>query len=588
VSALVASGGSPPTALAAPAGLFDWTQWTGFTQSALSKYTYYVDGYPYLYPVYSVAAEWQGKSTTPLTAPSVGDVFYVHIYTEVYDAWQATYRMRVLMPTGLQLVTPTAANDVYCAVTNHSNQVTRLMGECADPYMFGAYATFPAVSSGVNERLHFWFPVTATQPMSGTAADMQVLSDQTNNPGVSLPNPTLTTTRLWVVSASSTVPAAPTGLSAAAGNGSATISFTAGSNGGSAITNYQYSLNSGAWTSLSPADTTSPVTITGLTNGVTYNVQLRAVNAVGPGAASSSVSVKPAPTVPAAPTRLVASPRNGAASIAFRPGSNGGSAITNYQYSVNSGSWKSLSPADATSPVRVPGLTNGVLYSIRLRAVNAKGAGTASTAVSVRPSATAVVPGAPTYLSAKSGSTGTTAILSFWPGSDGGAAITNYQYSVNLGTWKSLSPADAASPITIPGLAKGTTYSIRIRAVNTKGAGASSAAVSVTTATTVPSAPTGLQASADVIFNPISGLFTYHGQASWTAPSSNGGSPITSYTVRWWNEASGGQAVLSCTTAALSCLSNDPASFLTEYYVDVVATNAVGTGPPSPRLAWQL
>ena len=90
--------------------------------------------------MYSVAAEWQGKSTTPLTAPSVGDVFYVHIYTEVYNTWQATYRMRVLMPAGLQLVSPTAANDVYCEISNFSNVETRLMGECAAPYMFGGYA----------------------------------------------------------------------------------------------------------------------------------------------------------------------------------------------------------------------------------------------------------------------------------------------------------------------------------------------------------------------------------------------------------------------------------------------------------------
>lgn len=253
MSALLIPGGSEPTADAAPSSFHDGTQWTGFTPSVLSKYTYYVNGFPYLYPVYSVAAEWQGKSTTPLTAPSVGDVFYVHIYTEVYDAWSATYRMRVLMPAGLQLVTPTPTNDVYCEVSNLNNVETRLMGECAAPYMFGGYATFPAVSSGTNERLHFWFPVTATQPMSGTAADMQVLSDQTNVPGalVSVPNPTLTTTRLWVVAPAATTPAAPTGLSAAAGNGSATISFTPGSNGGAAITNYQYSLNSAAWTALS-------------------------------------------------------------------------------------------------------------------------------------------------------------------------------------------------------------------------------------------------------------------------------------------------------------------------------------------------
>ena len=111
-------------------------QWTGLTLSNISKY---VSG-GYEYGVYLTAVEWQGKSTTPLIAPSVGDVFYVHIYTEVYDAWNATDRMKVLMPAGLRLVSPTAVNNVYCEISNFSNVEIRLMGagECAAPYMSGA------------------------------------------------------------------------------------------------------------------------------------------------------------------------------------------------------------------------------------------------------------------------------------------------------------------------------------------------------------------------------------------------------------------------------------------------------------------
>jgi len=91
-----------------------------------------------------------------------------------------------------------------------------------------------------------------------------------------------------------TAPNAPTSLSATAGNTTATISFTAGSNGGSAITNYKYSTNGTTYTALSPADTTSPVTISGLTNGTSYTIYLKAVNAIGDSVASSSVSVSPA------------------------------------------------------------------------------------------------------------------------------------------------------------------------------------------------------------------------------------------------------------------------------------------------------
>jgi hypothetical protein len=89
------------------------------------------------------------------------------------------------------------------------------------------------------------------------------------------------------------LPAAPTGLSATAGNAQATISFTPGSDNGTPITNYQYSTDGVNYTALSPADALSPITITGLTNGITYNITLKAVNAFGASLASGSVSVTP-------------------------------------------------------------------------------------------------------------------------------------------------------------------------------------------------------------------------------------------------------------------------------------------------------
>jgi len=92
-----------------------------------------------------------------------------------------------------------------------------------------------------------------------------------------------------------TAPAAPTSLVAYRGNGSAEIGFTAGANGGAAITNYKYSTNNGSsWNAFSPAVRTPSVTIGGLTNGTTYSVKLRAVNSVGDGAVSDAVSVTPA------------------------------------------------------------------------------------------------------------------------------------------------------------------------------------------------------------------------------------------------------------------------------------------------------
>ena len=106
-------------------------------------------------------------------------------------------------------------------------------------------------------------------------------------------NQTITNSSVVFRAADTTAPAAPTSLVATAGDGQASISFTQGSNGGSAITNYKYSLDGTTYTALSPAATTSPITISGLTNGTSYNIYLKAVNTVGDSSASTSVSVTP-------------------------------------------------------------------------------------------------------------------------------------------------------------------------------------------------------------------------------------------------------------------------------------------------------
>jgi uncharacterized repeat protein (TIGR02543 family) len=85
----------------------------------------------------------------------------------------------------------------------------------------------------------------------------------------------------------STVPNAPTGVVASAGDASASVSFTAPTNtGGSAITGYVVTASDGTTAS----GTTSPITITGLTNDTAYTFTVKAVNANGDSVASASSS----------------------------------------------------------------------------------------------------------------------------------------------------------------------------------------------------------------------------------------------------------------------------------------------------------
>ena len=92
------------------------------------------------------------------------------------------------------------------------------------------------------------------------------------------------------------VPAAPTNVTASAGNAQATVSWTAPSGviSQAPVTDYvvQYSSNSGSsWTTFSDGTaTTTNATVTGLTNGTAYTFRVAAVNGVGQGAWSSASS----------------------------------------------------------------------------------------------------------------------------------------------------------------------------------------------------------------------------------------------------------------------------------------------------------
>lgn len=190
------------------------------------------------------------------------------------------------------------------------------------------------------------------------------------------------------VPGSETVPGAPTNLVASmVGTTSATVTFTAGEEGSSPITNYEYSIDNGAsWTAFSPIDTSSPVTISGLTASTAYQIKLRAINAVGTGAASDVLSVTTISLE--APILNLAVAGDTLAYIYFTAGAiAGGTTITNYEYSFDGGdSWTAFDPADTASPLKLTSLTNDTTYNVQLRAINSvSGPTPASGTLSVTP-----------------------------------------------------------------------------------------------------------------------------------------------------------------------------------------------------------
>ena len=207
-----------------------------------------------------------------------------------------------------------------------------------------------------------------------------------------------------VAHAVANVPGAPASLNGAPGDTQVTLTWTApGSDGGSDITEYEYRVSDDAGSTWSPDWTDVPdgsdtgadrsdersYTVTGLDNGVEHTFEVRAVNAVGAGGVAEATSTPATPvTVPGAPASLMATAGDTRVSLDWtEPASDGGSAITGYEYryktsgefpdewtDVPDGSDTGTDRSDETS-FTVTGLDNGVLHTFEVRAVNAVGAG---------------------------------------------------------------------------------------------------------------------------------------------------------------------------------------------------------------------
>src|SRR5277367_1741605 len=157
--------------------------------------------------------------------------------------------------------------------------------------------------------------------------------------------------------AKTTVPAAPMGLTAAAGNAQVTLNWTA-SSGSTGYYVKRSTTSGGPYTQISTQAAASD-TDTGLTNGTKYYYVVSAYNSAGQSANSAEVHATPVLPPPAAPTGLAAAAGNAQVSLSWTASAT----ATNYHVkrSTSSGAETQIA-APTSSSYTDTGLSHGTKY----------------------------------------------------------------------------------------------------------------------------------------------------------------------------------------------------------------------------------
>jgi len=407
-------------------------------------------------------------------------------------------------------------------------------------------------------------------------------------------------------------PSAPTGLTATAGNTQVALSWTA-SSGATSYNVYRGASAGGeSTTAIATGVTTTSYTNTGLTNGTTYYYKVAAVNSCGTSSLSGEASATPSGGSSGDLTEGGSAFDDGAGNptgegeaqafdnststkclvyastgnIGYDFSGTTAYAVNSYtvasaddepgrdpknwnlQGSNNGSTWTTVDTRSNISfasrkQTQTFSFTNSTAYQMYRLNVTANSAGSGYLQIAeiqMFASGGCSTPSAPTGLTATAGDT---QIALSWTASSGATSYSVYRGTTAGGeSTTAIATGITATSYTNTGLTNGTAYYYKVTAVNSCGTSGYSNEASATPASGVPSAPTGLTATAGDTQIAL----------SWTASSG-----ATSYSVYRGITAGGESTTAIASGITTTSYTNTGLTNGTTYYYKVKATNAGGT-----------
>ena len=280
-----------------------------------------------------------------------------------------------------------------------------------------------------------------------------------------------------------TKPAKPTQpfIFEGAGSGNLFLLTSPLSGGSGALTRWEYTADNGnTWNPItSDMDNTLNHVVTGLTNGISYNFKVRAVNATGAGP-TSDASFPPA-AVPVEPTLTASGVTHNSATLT----------ISNY---TPDWYYKYTSPLGGTNCSSVSSNSTGTgtaalnslagNTSYTYKAYSDSGCTSANELASETFLTTPAQPSKPNI------SVGSRKLTISSSVSGGSGALSKWQYTTDNGTnWKDISTTSTSLSHTMTGLTDGTSYTFKVRAVNAAADGVSGGGTGPESAASAATAP---------------------------------------------------------------------------------------------------